>query len=210
MMELSLEKIWKDIWKSHGAQDELVIKYWYEIQKAYSAKTRYYHTFSHIQNMLESSIKFEDKIDDIQNIQLSIFYHDVVYSGKRKDNEELSAELARKHLNKLNYPINKIEKCCNYILATKGHNPAHSDNDLNYFLDFDLQKLGSNWEEYDEYSKHIRQEYRFYPDIIYKPGRKKVLEHFLNLEKIFKSHEFYHLYEKQARLNLLMELKSIH
>jgi predicted metal-dependent HD superfamily phosphohydrolase len=44
-----------------------------------------------------------------------------------------------------------------------------------------------------------------YPDFLYKPGRRKVLTHFLEMERIFKSDHFYQKYEEQARKNLLFE-----
>jgi len=208
-MDLILENTWENIWNGTSAQIELVAQFFNEISKAYSSKVRYYHNLQHINQMLNSCLVYKYKIADIKNVQLAIFYHDVVYSAKRKDNEERSAKLAVKHLKKLNYPTQQIEKCFTYILATKSHNFSIIDSDLDYFLDFDLQKLGADWKEYEEYSKQIRLEYRFYPDLIYKPGRKKVLEHFLKLEKIYKSPEFFNLYENQARINLLKELEEI-
>jgi len=209
MLEQSLENAWKEIWKQTNAPLELVNAFWSEIQKAYKSKTRHYHNIHHINHMMYFCFLYKDKINDIQNLRLAIIYHDVVYSAVKKDNEERSAKLAAKHLKKLNYPKEKIDKCCDYILATKSHSASMVESDLNYFLDFDLQKLGSDWPEYEEYTKQIRLEYRIYPDLIYMPGRKKVLEHFLNLERIYKSPEFFNLYEKQARINLLKEFESI-
>ncbi len=209
MLEQSVENAWNNIWKQTNSPSGLVNTFWAEIVKAYSSKERYYHNLQHISQMLNSSLNYKNKIEDIQVVQLAIFYHDVIYSAKRKDNEERSAKLASKHLKKLGYPQNKIEKCCTYILATKSHQFSLTDSDLAYFLDFDLQKLGANWLEYEEYTKQIRLEYRIYPDLVYKPGRKKVLEHFLKLGKIYKSPEFFSLYEKQARTNLLKELEFI-
>jgi len=208
-MDLILENTWENIWNGSKAKTELVAQLFNEILKAYSSKGRYYHNLQHINQMLNSCLVYKDKIADIQNVRLAIFYHDVVYSAKRKDNEERSAKLAVKHLKKLNLPAEQIEKCSTYIVATKSHNNSLTDSDLDYFLDFDLQRLGADWIEYEEYSTQIRLEYRFYPDLIYKPGRKKVLEHFLKLKKIYKSPELFNLYENQARINLLKELEKI-
>ena len=62
---------------------------------------------------------------------------------------------------------------------------------------------------YDTYCQQVRKEYSIYPDFLYKPGRKKVLEHFLNMERIFKTTYFFDLYEAQARENLRRELSSL-
>lgn len=59
------------------------------------------------------------------------------------------------------------------------------------------------------YTKQIRKEYSIYPDFLYKPGRKKVLEHFLQLENIFKTDYFKTKYEVQARKNIESEWRNL-
>ena len=48
--------------------------------------------------MLEASEKYSGKLQDISNIQLSIFYHDIVYMASKNDNEEQSAQMASSDL----------------------------------------------------------------------------------------------------------------
>lgn len=55
----------------------------------------------------------------------------------------------------------------------------------------------------------VRKEYSIYPDLLYKPGRKKVLQHFLQMERIFKTQVFYDKYETQSRRNLEKELNQL-
>ncbi|HET7178254.1 MAG TPA: hypothetical protein VFI14_00955 [Chryseosolibacter sp.] len=52
----------------------------------------------------------------------------------------------------------------------------------------------------------MRREYSMYPDFLYRPGRRKVLQYFLDMERIFKTEEFASKFEKQARGNLEREL----
>jgi predicted metal-dependent HD superfamily phosphohydrolase len=59
---------------------------------------------------------------------------------------------------------------------------------------------------YSDYYKNVRKEYSIYPNLLYNPGRKKVLKHFLAMGKIFKTDYFYQKFEKNARLNLQKEL----
>ncbi|MGJ4745117.1 hypothetical protein ACQV5M_02045 [Leptospira sp. SA-E8] len=67
--------------------------------------------------------------------------------------------------------------------------------------------IRKSWEEIrSRYSKQIREEYDIYPDELYKPGRKKVLEYFLSMDSIFKTKEYREKKEKQARENLSWEL----
>ena len=49
----------------------------------------------------------------------------------------------------------------------------------------------------------------FYPDLLYKPGRKKVLQHFLSMERIFKTEQFFSRFEDKARKNLLQEFETL-
>ena len=58
---------------------------------------------------------------------------------------------------------------------------------------------------YSKYYQNVRKEYSIYPEILYKLGRKKVLKHFLAMEKIFKTDYFYQKFEKNARMNLQRE-----
>ena len=92
------------------------------------------------------------------------------------------------------------------ILETKGHSIS-KDNDTNFFTDADLSILGLDWDLYSEYAQNVRKEYSNYPTIIYKMGRRKVLKHFLVMERIFKTDHFFEKFEVLARENLRRELQ---
>ena len=91
------------------------------------------------------------------------------------------------------------------ILATKSHD-KHALQDINYLTDADLAILGSEHNTYIHYTNQIRKEYSIFPDILYKKGRKKVLEHFLNMEYIYKTDYFHNQYHDQCISNLKNEL----
>lgn len=76
-------------------------------------------------------------------------------------------------------------------------------------MDADLSILGKSSQVYLEYTKQIRKEYSIYPHFLYKPGRKKALEHFLALESIFKTEYFKKKYEIRARENIEFELSIL-
>lgn len=181
---------------------------WSEIEKKYSEKGRYYHNLEHLENMFSELDIVKDKIENFVTISFSVFYHDVIYDATSKTNEEKSAEFAKIRLEKLNLDSNSIEKISNQIIATKAHQQSN-ENDTNYLLDADLSILGKDLETYMNYTKKIRKEYFIYPDLLYKPGRKKVLKHFLELENIFKTNVFREKYENQARENIQFEIDSL-
>lgn len=94
------------------------------------------------------------------------------------------------------------------ILATASHTSS-SDEDTNYFLDADMSILGMDHEQYLQYTKDIRNEYMQYNDEQFREGRKKVLEGFLEMDRIFKTDVFYQRYEEVARMNIKREIESL-
>ncbi len=181
---------------------------WDEIENHYSVKRRYYHNLSHLQNIFNSLQPIKDIINDWDTMVFSVFYHDIIYDIKRNDNEEKSAELAQKRLAGISYPDELIVKCCNQILATKNHRFS-DDRDTNIFTDSDLAILGQTEDVYIEYAKQIRKEYSIIPKLLYNKGRIKVLTHFMEMERIFKSDYFFHEFEAKARQNIDNELMML-
>lgn len=202
---ITLDQIWFDLANRYNDDTDLIQKLWTEIEINYSAPTRHYHALSHIKNMIELAIEHKNHIDDFDTFLFSIFYHDIIYNAKKKDNEEKSAELASVRLFTLSIEKSRINKCTAQILATKSHQNV-LDNDTKLLLDIDLSVLGSSWKSYQEYFKGVRKEYSMYPDLLYQPGRKKVLKHFLKMERIFQTSFMYDKYELTARENLKREL----
>ncbi|EJL74461.1 HD domain-containing protein [Chryseobacterium populi] len=190
------------------ADQHLINDLWLEIEQKYSGKGRYYHNLEHIGNMFLEIEAVKKFISNFSNISFAIFYHDVIYDSSSKSNEEKSAEFAQTRLQKLPMDHESVNRVCKQIVATKTHQKS-SDTDTNYLLDADLSILGKNLETYLDYTRKIRKEYSIYPDFLYKPGRKKVLQHFLELDNIFKTDYFKERYEVQAKLNIEYELRSL-
>jgi predicted metal-dependent HD superfamily phosphohydrolase len=188
--------------------EELISKTWDEINVQYGKPGRYYHNLSHLDKLTELLFQVFENILDWQTLVFSIAFHDIIYDPLKKDNEEKSASFANQKLIELGTPDSQRNKCVLQILATKGHEIS-KDNDTNYFTDADLAILGSSSEEYKQYTKLIRKEYKFYPDLFYRPGRKKVLQHFLQMPYIYKTNHFRKVFEEQARINMETELEEI-
>jgi predicted metal-dependent HD superfamily phosphohydrolase len=186
----------------------LIKSLWNEIQSYYNEKERHYHTLTHLQNLFDVLTEVQTQIEDLDTTLFALFYHDIIYNPINNNNEEKSAELTKKRLLEISFPGQRITKCCSMILATKTHTPS-SDSDTNYFTDADLSILGQNHYAYIEYTKQVRKEYSIYPDSLYNPGRKRVLEHFLQMDRIFKTEFFFYKFEKLARENLRSELQSL-
>ncbi|MDF2455480.1 MAG: hypothetical protein K0R51_1473 [Cytophagaceae bacterium] len=203
-----LKETFETLLLNYTNRKELIGNLWEEIEKNHSNKKRHYHTLSHLENLLTQLTPIKDKINDWHCISFTLYYHDIVYNALNSDNEEKSAELAEKRMKQLSMPAEMIEKCKAQILATKKH-LDNSDTDTNYFTDADLSVLGQDWEIYAEYYQNVRKEYSVYPNLIYNPGRKKVLKHFLEMGRIYKTEYFYSKFEKQAKQNLQKELELL-
>jgi len=184
---------------------DLITELWAEIERKYSDKKRHYHTLSHLENLFQQLTEIKTQIKDWDVVLFSLYYHDVIYNSLKSDNEQKSAELAEKRIKSIGISLEIIEQCKAQIMATKAHFMSENE-DTNYFTDADLSVLGQSWEMYSEYYQNVRKEYAIYPDLIYNAGRKKVLKHFLGMERIFKTNYFYLKFEQQARVNLEKEL----
>ncbi|MFZ4798650.1 MAG: hypothetical protein ACOYMA_14220 [Bacteroidia bacterium] len=181
---------------------------WTEIELNYSSKNRHYHSLSHLENLFTQLSEIKDEIQNWEAILFTLFYHDIVYNSQGLDNEEKSAELAELRMRQIAVDDDTMALCKAQILATKSHlKSTHSDT--NYFTDADLSVLGQSWDIYSLYANNVRKEYSIYADLIYNPGRQKVLNHFLSLESIFKTDFFYHKFEKQAKQNLQREIEML-
>jgi predicted metal-dependent HD superfamily phosphohydrolase len=190
---------------NYSVSDNLAIELWNEIETKHSGKKRHYHTLSHLENLLLQLLEVKTTIYHWDTILFTLYYHDSVYNVLQSDNEEKSAALAGQRMTQMAIPSAMIVDCKAQILATKKH-LDNTDTDTNYFTDADLCILGSDWETYSTYFKNVRQEYAIYPDVIYLPGRRKVLTHFLAMQRIFKTDYFYTKFEQQAKQNLQKEL----
>lgn len=206
MKDLSVT--WNKLTLKYTENGRLVDELWIEIEKAYTSKRRHYHNLAHLAYMIERAIRYSDQLYEHDTVMFSIFYHDIIYNTGRQDNEQKSADIAHDRLTRLEVPVDKIMKCQCQIMATKDHKD-NADSDTNFLVDFDLAILGDTPKTYEEYTKKIRSEYTIYPNFLYKKGRKKVLQHFLAMDRIFKTHEFHSRYEKQARENLRTELRQL-
>ncbi len=203
-----LKKTFTSLASNYCDDATLIETCWKEIELNYSHRKRHYHTLKHLENLYTSLNEVRELVSDWNTLLFTLFYHDAVYNALNGDNEEKSASLAIQRLKEMDVPFQMIERCSQQILATKQHQ-FDRDSDTNYFTDADLSILGADWSAYSEYAANVRKEYSMYPDLLYKPGRRKVLLHFLNMKGIFKTVHFSEKFESQARLNLQQELKTL-
>ena len=200
-------KIFIQTLRDYASELNLVDGLWSDIVNRYTTPSRHYHTLIHLDHMMTELLEVKNKIFDWNLVVFAVAYHDIIYDVLKNDNEAESAAYAARALSNI-LENSQIEKCRQLIIATKLHDLS-PEPDVNYFTDADLAILGSDTKNYFIYSSQIRKEYAIFPDIIYSQGRKKVLKHFLQMDRIYKTDYFFNRYERKARINMELEMERI-
>lgn len=203
-----LKKIYISLLSDYVKDREYIEKLWVILEKEHEHKNRYYHNISHLEHLYKSLLDVKNEIADWEVLLFALFYHDFIYNVLKQNNEEKSAQKATEIMKSLSIQEQRIVNCKEIILATKGHQVS-TNPDVNYFTNADLSILGVNWDSYQIYYQKIRKEYKYYPDFMYYKGRIKVLKHFLEMPRIFKTDHFFNRFETQAKNNLQNEIKFL-
>lgn len=125
-----------------------------------------YHTIHHIRDVVEQSerIAKKEKInkEDIADLKLAAWLHDVGYIWEPNRHEARGSEFATTILNAMDFPAQKINRITGMIMATKI--PQSPKNILEQIIcDADLDYLGR--EGYEENSLLLLQELRLKKEI---------------------------------------------
>jgi predicted metal-dependent HD superfamily phosphohydrolase len=180
-----------------------------DLVERYAEPHRAYHNAVHVACVVRDSAKLADAFaftaEERAILTLAACAHDVIYDGRPGDDERASAAWAREHLAGLEEEhIARVESL---VLATITHS---SDDPLAHvLLDADLAILGSDPEQYERYSRAVRQEYAQYDDATWRFGRAKVLKTLLDREVLFVTEPARQLWDATARTNLARELQSL-
>jgi predicted metal-dependent HD superfamily phosphohydrolase len=207
LVSKALEQRWQMLAGLYAADHDLLNDQYRQIKMAYSKPERHYHNLAHLQQMFLLADAHHADIKDPDTVTFAIFFHDVVYKPRQEDNEVQSALLAKTFLDQTSFP--NAAKVVRFIEATRNHENPWNDPDLDYLLDFDLAILGAPEDQYWAYTRAIRKEYRLVPDLIYKPGRKKVLQRYIHRPSVFQTEAMREQFEDQAQHNILMELAAL-
>lgn len=177
---------------------------------------RPYHNLSHLGYMVNMLQIYADHNADaigsqaeMNELLLAVLLHDYVYDVRRDDNEAASAEFAGRFSASL-YAEMSLSRIKNLILATSHDEKLPKNRNAALIRDLDLAVLGTFEEQvWKSYNDGIRREYDIYDDSRYIPARIKVLESFLNRERIFGTDFFRDMFERQARKNLMTEIQRL-
>ncbi len=209
--QTQLKSHWHQTLNQLGINSDATDSVFDSLVKNYSESARHYHNLAHLQSLLGWLEAYRMELHEPELVALTIWYHDAIYSTLRKDNETRSAALAHKQLSAMGLATAACDKVALMIRQTADHmGPLQSqDPDLLWFLDFDLSILGAEENVYLRYAEQIRKEYRLIPELIYRNGRSKLLRQMLQAEYLYQTPAFRRSHERQARHNLLNELRRL-
>ena len=184
---------------------------WPDIAGAYNGRA--YHNLNHLEEMLGHLPGLSTSLVPTKSwtaapiFGIALIYHDIVYRAGRKDNEARSADRAVAFLQKAGTNEADQNRCRRLIMATKTHEAATEEEAV--LVDLDLAVLAREPGGYDQYARNVRKEFRLFPDFLYRPGRRKALQHFLEKPYIYHSKIAREKWETPARANLKRELERL-
>jgi predicted metal-dependent HD superfamily phosphohydrolase len=180
-----------------------------EVFQHYSQIDRHYHNLHHINRVLELIHEWKEMDLDFTTLQLAAWFHDVIYKPKASNNEAQSAEYAALILAEIGIGQVTIDRVVSLILCTQFHHAPTNDLEAQILLDADLAILGSEPFDYQAYACAIRREYSWLSESEYRSGRTRVLNHFLQRDRLYYLDKYYARFERKARKNIQEELLEL-
>lgn len=189
----------------------------------HSEPHRHYHNIKHVYqclaeleewNATENKSFLYLQSSELLKLEVAIWFHDAIYNPFSKMNVEESMRLFMNtsYDLRLGFDYTTNAEICKLILCTEKH--ERTPGSYNFLMqdlmcDIDLSILGKDPVHYREYQTGISLEYSHIPIRTYSEKRTKVLESFLQRDKIYKTDRFFNLYEEQARINLQNEINEL-
>lgn len=181
-----------------------------ELEAAYGEPHRRYHTRRHVDQCLDLLAARDDLADEERRLLTwAIWWHDAVYDPRASDNEAKSAELARRNLPALGASAAETAEVARLVTLTAGHEATAGDRLGAILVSIDLAILGAAAADYDAYAAQVRAEYADVAEPLWRAGRARVLQQFLDAPVIYPDPELRRSREAQARMNLQRELQSL-
>lgn len=176
--------------------------------RAWTEPHRRYHDVDHLRDCLARLTEAQPRDPERDLAEAALWYHDFVYRPGAPDNEARSADLARDALLEGGVPAGTAAEVARLVRLTD-HSVPPDDPVGALVCDVDLSILGRPAEEFADYERRIRDEYRQVPGPAYRAGRRRVLEMLLARDALFLTQSFRARYEDVARRNLKRSLEAL-
>lgn len=176
---------------------------WNLLESHYRESHRLYHNLRHIDSML-AHLDSSQSGDDA--VELAIWFHDIVYDPRSRDNEAESARLFEECFGRI-IDVQLSVDVVRLILATDYSLERTGSSDEDLIRDIDLSILAAEPVDYLAYCSAIRREYLHVPENEFVAGRRGILRRFL-AGRIYFTTGFAE-FESAARRNIGTELELL-
>ena len=197
-------RLWRDCFP-RGTSDDAEFA-WSKVERHYSEPHRVYHDPHHLAHCLEQLDLANGLIMHPNQVEMAIWFHDIINDPGAADNEQRSADYFRT-LTQGVADAQFIDAVVNLILATT-HRSAPDDPDQRFICDIDLASFGCPWECFIRDSVKVKAEFTGTEEE-YHRGKKAFLQSMLERRRIFLTDFFNARYEQQARDNIQRLLEMI-
>lgn len=204
---MTLRNRWDNTWSLLGGTGDSG-KIYGEIIAKYSEPHRKYHTLQHLEECFERLNEAEGLEFERAEVELVIWFHDVIYDPRRADNEQRSAEWCHRMLCQSGLQTDMVKRVEQLIMSTR-HIAEPQGADAEVLADVDLGILGAARARFNQYEQQIREEFCWVPQEEFNRGRRAVLEQFLSRPTIFHTVPFREKYESAARENVRFSLSHL-
>lgn len=142
---------WRATWAGLGVAGPGDTAY-AELIACYSEPHRHYHTTQHLEECFVRVDEGRALAERVFEVELAIWYHDLVYDTRRSDNEEQSASRAHAVVGQSGLPVAVADRVSELVLVTK-HEATSQNPDAALLTDVDLAILGAPADRFDEYER---------------------------------------------------------
>ena len=165
----------------------------------YGEEHRHYHDLGHLAHCLDQLDLARESVDHPDQVEMAIWYHDVINEPDGRENERLSANYFASEAHDC-IAAGFIGRVVELILVTT-HKHAPANNDQRFICDIDLASFGCPWECFVHDSDAVKAEFVGSDEEYYR-GKSTFLRSMLDRPRIFRTDFFYARYEQQSRQNI--------
>ncbi len=176
--------------------------------RAWGEKHRHYHTTAHLVHCLKTFDSVRSLAENAEEIELALWFHDAIYKPFASDNERQSTDWALNFLGANAAASDAIARVEALIMVTC-HDAIPDTMDEALMIDVDLSILGASPERFQAYEKNVRREYRWVPWAMYRRRRGKILNQFMERDRLFYTDHFHQNLDNQARANLVEAISEL-
>ena len=124
--------------------------YWDFLLNNYSKPNRQYHTLRHLTELFWHYDRAIQKkwVTRGELVCLAIFFHDVIYNGVNKEDEDASADAFEEFGSRVGMDAESVTTVSSWIRLTATHRCTVSEHgqDCCIFMDMDMAILGKPWD----------------------------------------------------------------